>query len=316
MDEDSVPMMILEMLKAVFVALAMCLLGAVKALLPASLLPKKSVSQEIILVTGAGSGIGRLLALKLSDLGARLVLWDVNEKGNEETKKMIVDKNGEAHSYTIDLCNREEVYALADKVRAQVGEVDMLINNAGIVTGRRYMDCPDSLIVKTMEVNVMSHFWTVKAFLPGMMQRNHGHIVSVASAAGLFGAVDLADYCASKFAAVGFNESLSIEIDTRGYTGVFCTTVCPYYINTGMFDGVQSKYNFMLPLLEPDYVADKIIEGVQTNQEYLMIPRLIYFLYYLRGVLPVKVGYYLSHTLGVTHSMDQFKGRNQPNGAH
>ncbi len=84
-------------------------------------------------------------------------------------------------------------------------------------------------------------FQTVKAFLPNMIQRNHGHVVSISSAAGLFGNVHLADYCASKFAAVGFNESLGVELDTIGKDQVFTTTVCPFFISTGMFEGVTTK---------------------------------------------------------------------------
>ena len=85
-------------------------------------------------------------------------------------------------------------------------------------------------------------FQTVKAFLPAMVARNSGHIVSIASSAGLFGVTGLADYCASKFAAVGFDESLRFELEAMGKTGVHTTVVCPYYINTGMFDGVQTRY--------------------------------------------------------------------------
>ena len=82
----------------------------------------------------------------------------------------------------------------------------------------------------------------MKAFLPAMVARNSGHIVSIASSAGLFGVTGLADYCASKFAAVGFDESLRFELEAMGKTGVHTTVVCPYYINTGMFDGVRTRY--------------------------------------------------------------------------
>ena len=82
---------------------------------------------------------------------------------------------------------------------------------------------------------------TVKSFLPSMLARNHGHIVTIASAAGLFGVNGLVDYCASKYAAVGFDESLRAELWVQKKTGVHTTVVCPFYINTGMFDGVSSR---------------------------------------------------------------------------
>lgn len=84
---------------------------------------------------------------------------------------------------------------------------------------------------------------TLKAFLPGMVKRNHGHVVTIASGAGLFGVNRLLDYSASKFAAVGIDESLRIELTVEGKTGVKTTCVCPFYISTGMFEGVQTRYN-------------------------------------------------------------------------
>ncbi|PRD29453.1 UNVERIFIED_CONTAM: Short-chain dehydrogenase/reductase family 16C member 6 [Trichonephila clavipes] len=83
-------------------------------------------------------------------------------------------------------------------------------------------------------------FETCKAFLPDMMAENKGHIVSIASLAGIAGATRLTDYCASKFAAVGFEESLRLELYDEGYTGIHSTVVCPFFINTGMFDGANS----------------------------------------------------------------------------
>ena len=86
------------------------------------------------------------------------------------------------------------------------------------------------------------NFQLGKAFLPSIISKNHGHVVTIASMAGMFGTAGLCDYCASKFAAVGFDESLRNELIRLGKNGVHTTVVCPYYINTGMFDGVQSSY--------------------------------------------------------------------------
>lgn len=307
---------IFNFLRVTVVALVMMVVYAVRTCLPASVLGKKSVRGEIVLVTGAGSGIGRLLTLRFAQLGARLVVWDVNEKANKETAQLVRDRGGEATAYTVDLSKREDVYRVAEKVKKEVGDVDILVNNAGIVTGKKFLDCPDELMVKTMEVNAIAHFWTAKAFLPSMMDRNHGHLVTIASGAGIVGMSGLADYCASKFAAVGFHESMGIEMDTLGKTGVKTTLVCPYYINTGMFDGVKTKYEGMLPILQPEYAADKILDAVLTNQDILYMPRILYLLFYMKGFLPIKVGYYLGHFFGVTHSMDSFKGRQGVKGRH
>ena len=95
------------------------------------------------------------------------------------------------------------------------------------------MELTDEQVQKTMDVNIMAHMWLAKAFLPEMIRTNCGHIVTISSAAGILGVNGLADYCASKFAAFGFDESIRLELKAQNITGVHTTCVCPYYINTG-----------------------------------------------------------------------------------
>lgn len=271
---------------------------------------KKNVSGEIVLITGAGSGIGRLLAVKFAGLGATLVLWDINQEGLNYTVRLAKENGaGRVHSYICDCSKRQDVYRVADQVKKEVGDVSILINNAGIVIGKRFLDSPDSLVEKTMEVNTMAHFWTYKAFLPAMIAANHGHLVSIASSAGLCGVSQLSDYCASKFAAVGFAESIDMEMRTLRKTGVKTTIVCPYVINTGMFDGIKSKWPHVLPILDPEYVAERIITAIRQNQEMLFISRIIYVLCFLKSFLPVKASVLLLDYFGNLDLMNTFKGR-------
>lgn len=157
----------------------------------------KDVSEDIVLITGGGSGLGRLLAIRFGKLGAKVIVWDLNQSGLEETCRLVKEVKGKAFSYICDVSDRYAVYEMANKVRQEVGKVTILINNAGIVSGKRFLETPDDKIIKTFEVNAISHFWTTKAFLPDMMATNKGHIVSIASVAGLSGSVRLSDYCAS-----------------------------------------------------------------------------------------------------------------------
>lgn len=271
---------------------------------------RKNVAGEIVLITGAGSGIGRLMALEFAPLGATLVLWDINQEGNKETRRLAKEHGAQrVHDYICDCSNRQDVYKVAAQVKKEVGDVSILINNAGIVTGKKFIDSPDSLVEKTMEVNVMAHFWTSKAFLPAMMASNHGHMVSIASSAGLIGVNGLADYCASKFAAVGFAESIALEMLALGKNGVKTTIVCPYFINTGMFDGCSSKWPRLLPILEPDYAAKKIMDAILKEQAYLIMPRALYFVFGIRNMLSVNFGLLLGDYLGAFHFMDHFRGR-------
>ncbi|NXC66503.1 RDHE2 dehydrogenase, partial [Anhinga anhinga] len=265
---------------------------------------KKNVSGEIVLITGAGSGVGRQLSLKFASLGATLVLWDINQEGLKETSRLARENGGaRVHSYICDCSKKQDIYRVADEVKKEVGDVSILVNNAGIASGKKFIDCPDSLIEKTMEVNTMAHFWTYKAFLPAMVASNHGHLVSIASSAGLVGISHLSDYCASKFAAVGFAESVDFEMRDLKKTGVKTTIVCPL-VNTGMFDGCITKW----PILEPEYVAEKIITAIRQDQELLLLPRASY-IFALKCILPVKAFIVFLDYLSLHRIMANFKGR-------
>ncbi|XP_011349328.1 estradiol 17-beta-dehydrogenase 11 [Ooceraea biroi] len=252
-----------------------------------ALIPKKyrmkSINGEIALVTGGGGGLGRLLSLRLSKLGAIVVVWDINEAGIEETVKLVRAAGGTCYGYVCDLCDREDIYNKAKIIKEEIGKVSILINNAGVVMATKLLDTPDKMIIRTMDVNIMSHFWTAKAFLPAMMQANKGHIVSVASLAGLCGVANLVDYCTSKYAAVGFDESLRVELESEGYN-INTTVICPYFIrSTGMFEDVQSRY---LSTLSPNDVADRIITALRCNEKYAIIPGYLQILLVLKWMFP------------------------------
>nr|XP_015310363.1 PREDICTED: short-chain dehydrogenase/reductase family 16C member 6-like [Macaca fascicularis] len=282
---------------------------------------KKNVAGEIVLITGAGSGLGRQLAIRFARLGAILVLWDINQEGNTETCRLAKENGGEkVFPYTCDCSNRQEVYRVADQVRKEVGDVTILINNAGIVTGKFLLDIPDHMVEKSFLVNAISHFWTCKAFLPAMIKANHGHLVCISSIAGVFGINGLSGeyfvspyYSASKFAAFGFAESLFFELTMVKKTEVKTTIVCPHFINTGMFEGCISKYPFLLPILEQEYVAKKIVNAILEEQVYLMMPKFIYITLILKQIMSPKMLIALGEYLGVDTCMVSFKGRKKAN---
>lgn len=244
------------------------------AFIPISWLPKKNVTNQIVLITGAGSGLGRLMAIKFYELGARVVMWDINEPGLEETMKLIkkcenysIDRP--AYFYKINLANKDDIYSLAKVVQNDVGKVNILVNNAGIVSGQLFLDIPDNSIDLTFKVNVMAHFYMIKAFLPDMIQRKEGHIVTIASVAGIYGVSFLSDYCSSKFANVGMNWSLRMELDQAGLENIKTTIIKPYFIDTGMFKGVSTG---VFSLLDQNDVANHIMNSILTNQYDISIP--------------------------------------------
>eukprot|EP00914_Ancora_sagittata_P026646 GHVO01052431.1.p1 GENE.GHVO01052431.1~~GHVO01052431.1.p1 ORF type:complete len:304 (-),score=27.19 GHVO01052431.1:235-1146(-) len=294
-----------ELIVTIYEVVKAIILGIVYSVIPA---PQKSVDGEVVLITGAGSGIGRLMALEFAKKGARVVGWDINAKGNAETKKFVEDAGFKMHTYECDISQRENVFKSGEQVMREVGHVDILINNAGMVTGKRFLDLPDHMIVKTMEVNTLAHFWTAKFFLPYMLERNHGHIVNVTSMAGQVGSNCMTDYCASKFANVGFTESLCCEL-TSANTNVQTTTVCPYFICTGLFEGFVARFPSIMPVLQPEYTARRIVRGILTNQKVLCIPRIMYLLIILKALLPVDATLALHRFFGASTAMDNFVGR-------
>ena len=142
---------------------------------------------------------------------------------------------------------REKIYLTAKQAKAEVGQVSILVNNPGIVSRKALLDTPDEKIIRTFNVNIMVHFWTIKAFLPDMISHKQDNLVNITSLAGHSCTNKLVDYCASKFAAMGQEEELRVELFVQGHVDYIKTTVvCPYFISTGMFAGVQVKIKSIL----------------------------------------------------------------------
>jgi all-trans-retinol dehydrogenase (NAD+) len=266
-----------------------------------------TVKDKLILVTGGSNGIGRLMCLEFAERGGKVIAWgrrqDALDALEEEGKRKGLFIKG----MVCDVSDREAVYRQAAVVKKEYGPVDVLINNAGIVSGKTFLETPDEKMLQTMNINTIAHFWTGKAFLPDMLERNSGHIVTVASAAGVVGVRGLADYNASKFGAFGFNESLRMEL-RRLKSKVNTTIVCPYFIDTGMFDGVKTRFAFLLPILKEDDVAHRIVKAVLKNKKRLIMPASVYAVF-LGRLLPAGVFDALVDFLGINAAMDAFTGR-------
>ena len=261
------------------------------------------LSGATVLITGGGSGLGRRLALGAARRGSRVVIWDLDAGRGAAVRDEIRADGGSAEAYVVDVTDRQAVKAAADVA----GPVDVLVNNAGVVSGRPLLEAADEAIERTMNVNVMALYWVTRAFLGGMANRRRGTVVTVASAAGLVGVARQTDYSASKFAAFGFNESLRAEL-RAGRTGVNTLVVCPYYIDTGMFDGVQTRWPLLLPILQEEQVATRVLDAIEAGRRKLVLPPIVNLLPALR-ILPVTVFDGLMDVLGVNRTMDHFTGR-------
>lgn len=261
-----------------------------------------------ILVTGGANGIGRLLGIKSMQEGAgRLFVWDIDEEAMHRLKEECDHNNWDCRTFRVDLRYADEIETAAETIRNQAGAIDMLFNNAGIVTGKKFQDHTVDDIEQTLAINTRAVMLTTRAFLPAMLKQDSGHIVNISSASAHIGNPNMSVYAASKWAVSGWSESLRLELEKAG-SRVTITLVEPSYIKTGMFAGISAPV--MTPLLEPEQIADKIIRAVKRNKLILRKPFMVKLLPFLKGILPARAFDLLAGRLfKVYSSMDTFKGK-------
>ena len=264
-----------------------------------------------VLITGGASGIGRIMGAMALERGASaLVIWDINQANIDDTLNELSAK-GKVVAYRIDISNEEEVVATVKKVKEEVGEIDILINCAGIITSNKTFDqCNTTEIHRTMNINTVAPMVVALQFLPDMIARDSGHICNISSAGGLISNPRMSIYAASKWAVIGWSDSVRIELEQMK-SKVRITTIAPYYIKTGMFDGVKSP---IVPLMKPEYAARQIVRAIEKNKNMKVVTKLIPFPYHfvrlMQGILPTKLfDWIFGKGFGIYHSMDNFTGK-------
>ncbi|GMT28911.1 hypothetical protein PFISCL1PPCAC_20208, partial [Pristionchus fissidentatus] len=262
-----------------------CCCAFISNIAPVGMFKYKDITGQTVLITGAANGLGRLLSLRLSTRQCPLVLWDRDEKGLKSVQEECVANGCTVKIYTVDMLQRKEIAAAADSVKREVGPVHILINNAGIGIGGKVVEVAEDDIRKTVELNMLCHFWMAKEFLPEMLARDAGHIVTVASMGGLFvSAQDMIPYCASKFGAMAIQEGLENETACMGKHGIRFTTVCPAYFQTPLLDNLTTKLS--MSVMSVDFVADCTIDAILRELRIVIIPKSLYFMYAIKGILP------------------------------
>ena len=266
-----------------------------------------------VLVTGGAQGMGLLIACGAAERGAHVAIWDLNDKALPDAASRISAARRSDDqivvSDAVDVGDPVAVSGAAERLRASFGEMDVLVNNAGVVSGKRLVDLSPEEVLRTLRVNTAALFWTTGAFLPSMIERGEGHIVTMASAGGLIGVPGLSDYCASKFGAVGFHESLRNEL-RRTAPGVRTSLICPFFVDTGMFAGVRTRFPFLLPILEPSRVAKAAVRAIEKDRAMVVLPWFINSLKLLR-LLPAGWLDPVAAFFGIHSAMDTFSGRQE-----
>lgn len=255
--------------------------------------------------------MGLLIAQGAAARGAHVAIWDVNAGALADAAARIraahPHRNQLVVSEAVDVGDPDAVVGAAERLAASFGKVDVLINNAGVVSGKPLTELSPEEVQRTLRVNTAALFWTTQAMLPAMIEAGSGHVVTMASAGGLIGVSRLSDYCASKFGAVGFHESLRAEL-RRTAPGVGASLICPFFVGTGMFAGVRTRFPFLLPILAPEKVAAAVIRAVERNRPVVVLPWFVHSLKLLR-LLPVRWLDPIASFFGIHVAMDTFSGR-------
>ncbi|MBN2169274.1 MAG: SDR family NAD(P)-dependent oxidoreductase [Actinobacteria bacterium] len=249
----------------------------------------KDLKGKVVLVTGGARGMGLQHVLTFAGEGAKVIMTDIDGallvKQSDDLKK----KGYEVYPYVLDVSDRDACFKLAESIEKEVGPVDVLINNAGIVRGGDAVEAGEEHFRRMTDVNYLGEVWMVQAFVPSMKRRKSGHVVNVASLAGQFSSTGTAAYCASKHAVIGFSDSLRGDL---ARTGVSVSTICPNLVNTGMFD-MDSKMAMRFGKimgLEPEAVTAGVLNAVKKEKAEILLPRVLSHLSYaLRAIFGPRV---------------------------
>ncbi|KAJ4378651.1 hypothetical protein N0V86_005521 [Didymella sp. IMI 355093] len=214
--------------------------------------------REVAVVTGGCSGIGALIVKRLVNRGVRVAVLDVQELPAE------LQDYAHITFYPCDITDPSSVEAAAHAIRNDLGTPSILVNNAGILSAHTILSTPPEYLRKIFDVNVLSHWTTAQAFLPGMIAANKGHVVTVASAASYVSVAGMADYCATKAAVLAFHEALNQELRlTHSAPGVLTTSIHPSWVRTPLLAPVaQELAQRGAAIIEPADVADAVASQI------------------------------------------------------
>ncbi|MBF4997106.1 SDR family NAD(P)-dependent oxidoreductase [Nocardia sp. BSTN01] len=271
-----------------------------------------TVAGKRVLITGAAMGLGKSFAQRaVREQAADVVLWDVNETALKQTAAELSSGSvSRVHQYVVDVSDQQSIIEAGAAVRSEVGDIDVLVNNAGIVRGNGYFWETGNRadIDKTMAINALAPMYIALEFLPAMVnRRTPARVLNIASSAALVANPRMSVYAASKWAALGWSDSVRLELEQSGNEHVKVTTVCPTYINTGMFDG--AKGFLFTPILEQEEVVDTAWREMKNGAALVVLPWTSRLNRAISGLLPLKVRDYYLNKVGVYHSMDEFTGR-------
>ncbi|ETS74861.1 hypothetical protein PFICI_13345 [Pestalotiopsis fici W106-1] len=251
--------------------------------------------EEIILITGGSSGMGLVMAEMFAKQGIKVAVIDIN--GPKGTLPAGVK------FYQGDVTSPESLHKAAESIRYDLGHPSVIINNAGLLNLGSIINIDPAKVQRLLNVNVTALFLVSKEFLPAMVERNHGHVVTIASMASYVAIAGMVDYAASKAAALAFHEGLTQELKHRYDAPRIRTTVVnPSWVRTPMTAEIARHATIKGPMIEPDTVASAVVKQVISGRGgQLMLPWDISYLASLRGFPIWLQEYFRSTNAGILH---------------
>ncbi len=268
------------------------------------------LNMKRVLITGAARGLGKEIARAFAGEGAEVVLTDLDAESVEATREELESAGARCRAYPLDVTDREAILEVRDALHRDAGAIDILVNNAGVVFGGPFLDVPLDKHQLTYRVNVEGVVAVTHAFMPDVVASPRGHLVFIASASGYVGLPGGSTYASSKWAAIGFAESIRAELKHLGHRQAGVTTVCPTYIDTGMFEGVAPPKT--TGMLDAAALAGKVVEAVKRRRVWVREPWIVKITPFLKHGLPTPVSDFLSDAFGATSSMDHWQARDVP----
>lgn len=259
-----------------------------------------------VLITGAGHGLGLATARAFAKEGAFVIITDREPERVTEAVCELQIQALPCAGYVMDVTDAADVRYVRDQIHADHGLIHVLVNNAGIVTGGQFLDVPLEKHMVTYDVNTHGPVIVTHLFLQDLLDSDEGHVVNIASASAFVALPNAATYASSKWAVLGFTDSLreELELTGRGHVGV--SAICPSYINTGMFEGAKAP--LLTPILTPENLASKIVRCVYKNRAHLLTPGLVRLIPLGKAIWPRVIFRRLLQFLGVYQGMEDWKG--------
>jgi NADP-dependent 3-hydroxy acid dehydrogenase YdfG len=253
-------------------------------------------ADAVVAITGGARGIGYETAKQFAAKGATVAIGDLNLDAVEEAAGKLGER---VHAFQLDVTDRDSFGAFVESVESELGPIDVLVNNAGIMPAGPFLEEPDSIIDTQIDVNYRGPITGMRIVLPKMVERRKGHVVNVASMAGKFAVAGLAVYSGTKHAVVGLSAAVRDEIAGSGVT---ISTVMPNAVNTDLTSGLPTEKILML---EPEKVAAAIVASVDNRREEIALPRWFGIWQMLPVVLPTRIVARLKKIFGADRLLDE-----------